>query len=207
MNTPTDNTVSLKLRDFESQILFFNRLYKLPVAPCPSPYFQAEHEQQLFPQIDPMRGGEVAVIHRLENFKKIILDEIDEVEDIIQSLVHGLRVRKGTLVQPEETYTLLDFLVDMADWLGDIQVFCASEMARYGLPIKDVLSIIKASNFSKLDVDGKPIYDANGKVQKGPGYWKPEPQIKALLEERITEYEEDQDNASEPNRTDIVWRK
>ena len=33
-----------------------------------------------------------------------------------------------------------------------------------------------------LGADGKPIYDANGKFLKGPGYRKPEPKIKALLE-------------------------
>ena len=37
------------------------------------------------------------------------------------------------------------------------------------------------------DPDGSPcdpIYDANGKFLKGPNYWKPEPNIKALLEAR-----------------------
>ncbi len=37
------------------------------------------------------------------------------------------------------------------------------------------------SNFSKLGADGKPIYDERGKVMKGPGYWQPEPKIRALL--------------------------
>jgi len=45
-----------------------------------------------------------------------------------------------------------------------------------------VLDVIMDSNESKLGADGKPIYDANGKFLKGPGYWKPEPKIKALLE-------------------------
>jgi predicted HAD superfamily Cof-like phosphohydrolase len=71
----------------------------------------------------------------------------------------------------------------LADLLGDIQVYCASEMRKFGLPQDDVLSIIMQSNFSKLGADGKPIYDERGKVQKGPGYWKPEPKISAMLEE------------------------
>jgi hypothetical protein len=37
------------------------------------------------------------------------------------------------------------------------------------------------SNFSKLGADGKPIYDERNKVQKGPLYFKPEPEITKLL--------------------------
>jgi len=39
-------------------------------------------------------------------------------------------------------------------------------------------------NESKPDENGNPIYDANGKFLKGPNYWKPEPRIKTLLEDR-----------------------
>jgi len=65
--------------------------------------------------------------------------------------------------------------------LGDIQVYCASEMAKFGLPLDQILGIIMQSNLSKLGADGQPIYDERGKVQKGPGYWKPEPAILTLL--------------------------
>ena len=69
----------------------------------------------------------------------------------------------------------------LADLLGDIQVYCASEMAKFGLPLDQVLAIIMQSNFSKLGADGKPIYDERGKVMKGPDYWKPEPKLQAML--------------------------
>jgi predicted HAD superfamily Cof-like phosphohydrolase len=73
----------------------------------------------------------------------------------------------------------------LADLLGDIQVYCASEMAKFGLPLDQVLAIIMQSNFSKLGADGLPIYDERGKVMKGPGYWKPEPKIQAMLSELL----------------------
>jgi len=38
------------------------------------------------------------------------------------------------------------------------------------------------SNESKLDENGIPIYDSNGKFLKGSNYWEPEPKIKILLE-------------------------
>jgi len=49
--------------------------------------------------------------------------------------------------------------------------------------MEEVLDVIMDSNESKLDGNGKPIYDSNGKFLKKPSYWKPEPKIKALLED------------------------
>lgn len=107
---------------------------------------------------------------RLKAFKHILCEEIDEVDEIVAAIESG--------APPLETLTML------ADLLGDIQVYCASEMAKFGLPLDQVLAIIMQSNFSKLGADGKPIYDERGKVMKGPGYWKPEPKIRALLEQQ-----------------------
>lgn len=74
-----------------------------------------------------------------------------------------------------------DVLTAIADWLGDITVYCRSEALRYGIPLEAVIEIIMDSNESKLGADGEPIYDENGKFLKGPNYWKPEPKIRALL--------------------------
>ena len=109
----------------------------------------------------------VPVIERLKAFKSILNEEIDEIDEIIAAA--------------EGDAPSLEVLTMLADLLGDIQVYCASEMAKFGLPLDRVLAIIMQSNFSKLGRDGKPIYDERGKVQKGPDYWKPEPKIKALL--------------------------
>jgi hypothetical protein len=76
---------------------------------------------------------------------------------------------------------LVDYKVALADWLGDIIVYCASEARRFDIPIEQVLQIIMDSNFSKADENGNPIYDDRGKVCKGKNYWKPEPEIEKLL--------------------------
>jgi len=104
---------------------------------------------------------------RLAKFKKTLADEVNELDDIIQMIEAG--------EQP------LDALTAIADLLADVIVYCRSEALKYGIPLEDVLSIIMDSNESKLGADGNPIYDENGKFLKGPNYWKPEPQIKALL--------------------------
>jgi predicted HAD superfamily Cof-like phosphohydrolase len=46
--------------------------------------------------------------------------------------------------------------------------------------IEQVFHEIQASNMSKLGADGKPIYREDGKVMKGPGYFRPD--IAGVLE-------------------------
>lgn len=191
--------IEIKLRDFESQIAFFNGMYKLPIAPYPSAQAVVIWEAKRL-KLDTVNTKE-AVLLRLEGFKKTLSDEVTEVNDIITAVSEGYKDDKDGNPQP---YTPIDMLVDLADWLGDIQVYCASEMAKFGLPLKEVLGIIMSSNFSKLGADGNAILDEHGKVQKGPAYWKPEPKIKALLEERIAEAVDIQTRKAEQG---VIWRE
>jgi hypothetical protein len=110
------------------------------------------------------------VVDRLIKFKATLLGEVHEIDDIVALARSG-----GAAI---------DIAVAVADVLGDIMVYCRSEALKYGLPLEAVLDIIMDSNESKLGADGNPIYDTNGKFLKGPNYWKPEPKIRALLEER-----------------------
>lgn len=141
---------------FSKQIVAFNGLYKLPVAKAPT-----------------LNVG-VPLVQRLKDFKKILGDELNEIDEIVDAAM---------VIADIDKFAVLTMLADL---LGDIQVYCASEMAKFGLPLDEVLDIIMQSNMSKLGADGKPIYDANGKVQKGPNYWKPEPKIRAMLEAKET---------------------
>ena len=111
------------------------------------------------------------VSRRLTDFKKTLSDEVDEIDDIIFS------------GDPEKE---INVLVEIADLLGDICVYCISESVKYGIPLDKVLDIIMDSNMSKLNSDGTASYDEAGKVLKGPNYWRPEPKIKELLQAAIT---------------------
>jgi len=119
----------------------------------------------------PTTNVGVAMTDRLKAFKSILGEELDEIDEIITAAERG-----------EAALTTLTMLADL---LGDIQVYCASEMAKFGLPLDEVLAIIMQSNFSKLGADGQPIYDERGKVMKGSHYWKPEPKIEQLLAEKM----------------------
>jgi predicted HAD superfamily Cof-like phosphohydrolase len=137
------------MNSFAKDIKKFNGIYRLPVNEKPT-----------------LDIG-VPLVERLQAFKSILSEELDEIDDIINAA--------------QQQRPALEILTMLADLLGDIQVYCASEMTKFGLPLDQVLQIIMQSNFSKLGADGNPIYDERGKVQKGPGYWKPEPAIETLL--------------------------
>ena len=66
-------------------------------------------------------------------------------------------------------------LVEIADALGDQLYILCGTILKHGLQhkIAEVFEEIQRSNMSKLDKDGKPIYREDGKVMKGPNYFKP----------------------------------
>jgi predicted HAD superfamily Cof-like phosphohydrolase len=136
---------------FFSDIKKFNEIYKLPANKKPT----------------------LLSVERLENFKAILLEEINEIDEIVEAYKQS----RENLTDEQK----LELLTMLSDWLGDMVVYITSEATKHGLDLNKTLEIIMESNFSKLGKDGKPIYDERGKVMKGPDYWKPEPKIKELL--------------------------
>ena len=66
-------------------------------------------------------------------------------------------------------------IVEVADALGDMLYILCGTIITHGMQnvIDDVFEEIQKSNMSKLDNEGKPIYRDDGKVLKGPNYFKP----------------------------------
>ena len=114
----------------------------------------------------------------MKNFKSILSEEVEEINDIIENYEKSLEENKEIGKEKE-----IELMTDISDVLGDLVVYIRSEATKYGIGLEETLDIIMQSNFSKLGEDGKPIYDERGKVMKGPNYWKPEPKIKELLED------------------------
>ena len=104
---------------------------------------------------------------RISDFMSILQEEIEEGTAIVDQL--------------QNVAPIQEVLAQIADWLGDIQVYCASEMRKFGLDNDATLGIIMASNLSKLDEDGDPIYDSRGKVLKGTNFFPPEPELRELI--------------------------
>jgi predicted HAD superfamily Cof-like phosphohydrolase len=73
-------------------------------------------------------------------------------------------------------------LVEVADALGDMLYILCGTILEHGMQhkIEEVFEEIQRSNMSKLGADGKPIYREDGKVLKGPNYFKPN--IESILD-------------------------
>ena len=75
-------------------------------------------------------------------------------------------------------------LVEVADALGDMLYILCGTILSHGMQhkIEEVFNEIQLSNMSKLDKNGLPIYREDGKVLKGPNYFKPN--LKGILDKK-----------------------
>ena len=64
-------------------------------------------------------------------------------------------------------------LLEVADALTDILYVTYGAGHAFGINLDKCFEEVQNSNMSKLDDNGKPIYNENGKVLKGPKYFKP----------------------------------
>jgi hypothetical protein len=127
------------------------------------------------------------------------LEEVGEMLDTLSPLMsqadwklHEARVALRVLadllknndrvvtVEPKDRQEFLDSLCD--------QIVTGSGVAAHcGFPVVEAMDEVNASNWSKF-VDGKPIVDPNGKIMKGPGYFKPD--LAQFLPKRIAVFNE-----------------
>ena len=71
---------------------------------------------------------------------------------------------------------------EVADALTDILYVTYGAGHAFGIDLDKCFEEVQNSNMSKLDKNGKPIYNENGKVMKGPNYFKPN--LEKFLNER-----------------------
>lgn len=72
-------------------------------------------------------------------------------------------------------------IVEIADALADIIYVAIGTAVAYGIPIDKIFEEVHNSNMSKLGQDGKPLRREDGKVLKGPNYFRPN--IKRIIDE------------------------
>ena len=65
-------------------------------------------------------------------------------------------------------------LLEVADALTDILYVTYGAGHAFGIDLDKCFDEVQNSNMSKLDENGKPIYNEHGKVMKGPNYFKPD---------------------------------
>ncbi len=64
-------------------------------------------------------------------------------------------------------------ILEVADALTDILYVAYGAGHAFGINLDKCFNEVQESNMSKLDSNGKPIYNETGKVMKGPNYFKP----------------------------------
>ena len=65
-------------------------------------------------------------------------------------------------------------ILEVADALTDILYVTYGAGHSFGVDLDKCFDEGQNSNMSKLDENGKPIYNEFGKVMKGPNYYKPD---------------------------------
>ncbi len=98
-----------------------------------------------------------------------------------------LKLRFDLMAEENEEYLEAaknNDLVEVADALGDMLYILCGTILEHGMQhkIETIFNEIQRSNMSKLGNNGTPIYRTDGKVMKGPNYFKPN--ISKILEEK-----------------------
>lgn len=118
---------------------------------------------------------EVMTVDNLELRRSLITEEYQELMEEISSI--SLDLARGRKPPVERKANLLKELCDLQYVISGLAV-------AFGLPLQPAFNRVHASNMSKLDADGNPIYREDGKVMKGPNY-RP-PNLEDLVNEKHT---------------------
>ena len=106
----------------------------------------------------------------METFGQEVKEQVDFPNQKIQDLRYDL-IKE----ELEELKVALEEknLKEVADALTDILYVTYGAGHAFGIDLDKCFEEVQSSNMSKLDHNEKPIYDKNGKVMKGPNYFKP----------------------------------
>jgi predicted HAD superfamily Cof-like phosphohydrolase len=74
------------------------------------------------------------------------------------------------LLRSPTTTTTYAIMARLLKELADLRYVVEGTAVAFALDIDGAFKETHRSNMSKLDENGQPIYDAGGKVLKGPGY-------------------------------------
>ena len=107
----------------------------------------------------------------METFGQEIKEKASFPNDKISSLRYDLI--KEELDEFKEAIDKKD-IKEVADALTDILYVTYGAGHAFGIDLDKCFDEVQNSNMSKLDENGKPIYNESGKVMKGPNYFKPD---------------------------------
>ena len=108
-------------------------------------------------------------------FMKTFGQEVKDKPSFSTDKINKLRLDliKEELNELKEAMNNKD-LLEVADALTDILYVTYGAGHAFGINLDACFDEVQNSNMSKLGVDGKPIFNNEGKVMKGPNYFKPD---------------------------------
>ena len=113
--------------------------------------------------------------NKVGTFMKTFGQEVKTKPSFSTEKINKLRVNliKEELSELTEAMNNKD-LLEVADALTDILYVTYGAGHAFGIDLDKCFEEVQNSNMSKLDTNGKPIYNESGKVMKGPNYFKPD---------------------------------
>ncbi len=113
--------------------------------------------------------------NKVGKFMKTFGQEVKTKPSFSTDKINKLRVDliKEELSELSEAMNNKD-LLEVADALTDILYVTYGAGHAFGINLDKCFEEVQNSNMSKLDENGKPIYNESGKVMKGPNYFKPD---------------------------------
>jgi predicted HAD superfamily Cof-like phosphohydrolase len=118
--------------------------------------------------------SEISNFNKVKIFMEIFGQEVKIKSSFNTDKVNKLRydLIKEELDELKEAMENKD-LLEVADALTDILYVTYGAGHAFGIDLDKCFEEVQNSNMSKLDENGKPIYNESGKVMKGPKYFKP----------------------------------
>ena len=112
---------------------------------------------------------------KVGHFMKTFGQEIKTSADLSTDKTNSLRVSliNEELEELKKAISEKDIL-EIADALTDLLYVTYGAGHAFGIDLDKCFDEVQNSNMSKLDENGKPIYNELGKVLKGPNYFKPD---------------------------------
>ena len=113
--------------------------------------------------------------NKVGTFMKTFGQEVKSKPSFSSDKINKLRIDiiKEELDELQEAMKNND-LLEVADALTDILYVTYGAGHAFGIDLDKCFEEVQNSNMSKLDENGKPIYNESGKVMKGPNYFKPD---------------------------------
>ena len=112
---------------------------------------------------------------KVKNFMETFGQEVKSKPSLSSDKINMLRYNliKEELDEFKQALDNND-LLEVADALTDILYVTYGAGHAFGIDLDACFDEVQNSNMSKLGLDGKPIFNDQGKVMKGPNYFKPD---------------------------------